>query len=201
MHIAPSSFVRKKIRELLEPLERSALIDTLVDLAATSDETANYLEVRFGKRGESEDLEKLSSRIDDALDYAVSSRRMDSWGRMHIDTSDIFREIEEREKQGLIRLAFSELELLLTRLYDYYEYQEECELEDEVRFCVEQMVRISTSATDHGDKEFFFDRCITICTSSKADDYGSDSGHELMKANYRNRPAFTDELTKLLKRI
>ena len=181
MNIAPTSFVRGKIRELLEPLERSALIDTLVDLAATSDETANYLEVRFGKRGEREDLEMLSSRIDDVLDYAVSSKRLDSWRHMHIDTSDIFREIEEREKQGLFRLAFSELELLLTRLYDYYEHQEECELEDEVRFCVEHMVRIAASATDNRDKEFFFDRCIAICTSSKADDYGSDSGHELMR--------------------
>jgi hypothetical protein len=123
----------------------------------------------------------LSSRVDAALDYAVSSKRLDSWGHMHIDTSDIYREIEEREKQGLIRLAFSELEILLTRLYDYYEYQEECELEDEVTYCVEHMVRIAASATDHGDKDFFFDRCIAICTNSKADDYGSDSGYELMK--------------------
>jgi len=181
MHNDSSRFMRGKIRELLEPLERSALIDALVDLATTSDETANYLEVRFGKRDEREDLDMLSSRIDNALEYAVSSKRLDSWGHMHIDTSDIFREIEEREKQGLIRLAFSELELLLMRLYDYYEYQEECELEDEIRLCVEHMVRIAASATNPGDKDFFFDRCIAICTSSTADDYGSDSGHELMK--------------------
>ena len=155
MHNDSSRFTRGKIRALLEPLERSVLVDALVDLATTSDETANYLEVRFGKRSEREDLEMLSARIDDALNYAVTSKRLDNWGHMHIDTSDIFREIEEREKQGLIRLAFSELELLLMRLYDYYEYQEECELEDEISFCVEHMVRIAASATDPGDKEFF----------------------------------------------
>lgn|GEM_PF-5925144 len=50
------------IRKLLTPLERGALVDVLVDLAASDDKTANYLEVRFGTRGEDEDLAILAAK-------------------------------------------------------------------------------------------------------------------------------------------
>jgi len=42
----PRRINREEIRELLEPLERTVLIDVLVDIAESNYETANYLDCR-----------------------------------------------------------------------------------------------------------------------------------------------------------
>ena len=56
------------IRKLLEQLDRNTLINVLVDLAIDDDETANYLEVCFGARGEDEDIAALTAKIEKELD-------------------------------------------------------------------------------------------------------------------------------------
>jgi hypothetical protein len=170
-----------KIRKLLASLDRNTLIDVLVDLADTDEETANYLEVRFGTRGEDEDIAILTKKIKQELRSAASRNRRGDWGHMHIETGDIYREIDEREKQGRIKLAFSELEVLFRELQDYYEYQEECEIDDECDYCIGRMAEIAESATDPSDKEFIFGHCLELCGSEGSRDYGSDSDKKLLK--------------------
>lgn len=169
------------IRKLLASLDRNALIDALVDLADSDDETANFLEVRFGTRQEDKDIAILTAKIEQELKRAASRNRRGDWGHMQLETGDIFREIDEREKQGKIRLAFSELEVLFRELQNYYEYQEECEIDDECDYCIRRMAEIAESATDPSDREFIFERCIGLCGSEGSRDYGSDSDEKLLK--------------------
>jgi len=190
------------IRKLLESLDRNELIDVLVDLAASDHETANYLEVRFGERAEDEDITILSAKIEEELNRAASSRHRGSWGHMQIDFGDIMREIEEREKQGRIRLAFTELEVLFRKLQDYYEYQEECEIDDECDYCIRRMADIAKSVVDPNDKEFVFERCIGMCGSEAAKNYGADCDVNLLKIamdflDRDNRHKFEDALAGL----
>ena len=186
---------RETIRKLLAPLDRNMLIDVLVDLACSDNETANYLEVRFGTRNEDEDIAVLTAKIEYELTRAASRNRRDDWGNMQIETGDIFREIDERKKQGKIRLAFSELEAVFRELQNYYDCQEECEIDDECDDCIRGMAGIAESATDPDDKEFIFEHCLELCGAEGSRDYGSDSDEKLLKIamgflNHDNRNKF-----------
>jgi len=169
------------IRKLLVPLDRNALIDVLVDLADSDDETANYLEVRFGTRGEDEDIAILTEKIKQELERAASRNSRDAWGNMQIDIGDIYREIDEREKQGKIRLAFSELEALFRELQNYYDFQEECEIDDECDDCISRLAKIAELATIPTDREFIFEHCIGLCGLEGSRDYGSNSDEKLLR--------------------
>lgn len=102
-------------------------------------------------------------------------------------------------QKGKIRLAFTELEILFRKLQDYYEYQEECEIDDECGYCIMKMADIADAATDPHDKEFIFERCIGMCGPNAAESYGADFDYRLLKIaisfiNQGNRHGFEDVL-------
>jgi hypothetical protein len=169
------------IGELLEGLDKDALISFLVEYADHDARFRNALCVRFCEPEFEEELDRLGREIDYALDGASDYRRRGDWGNIEFDVSDIYTEIAVRAEQGHVRLAFASLELLYRKLLELFEYQEECEIGDEVEYyLLERMVEVADKAVLPEDREYIFQHCIELSRLEDGKDYGADYEDKLL---------------------
>ena len=162
------------MRETLEKLSKKELIDFVVEYVEGDPKLANALAVAFREPDHEQELRKIEYAIDRALWGIADYRRRDYWGYVDIDVSDIKAEIMLRAKQGHIRLAFAELELLYCRLLGLFGFQSECEISDEAECCLGMMHEIAGEATLQEDKEFIFGRCLELADFDEGAEFGAD---------------------------
>jgi len=189
------------MRELLQKLSKEKIIDFLVEYGKENSDFANAVNVRFGKTEFSEELNKMERFIDIAFSDVGDYYYHDGWGELDFDTSQIYKEIAERLKQGHIRLAFAECSLLYQKYLEVFEYQEECEVADEAESTLELMADIAKKATTTEDKEYIFNECIALCDIDDGRDYGADYDDKLLSiaSNFVTKENAA-ELIKILER-
>lgn len=171
----------QSIRELLGQLSKDELIDFIATYSVRDDRFADAVSVRFSEPEFQHEITKLEKRVDAALEPANEYRTYGGWGYIDIDLSDIVMEIEQRTKQGHIKLAFDEVELLYRKLLENFEYQQECELSDEAESCLDLMAEIAGDAVLSEDKEYIFEQCIKLSELEDGKDYGADYEGELLR--------------------
>jgi hypothetical protein len=175
-----ASDLNPPVRELLEKLQKSEIIDFLVEYSENGSKLANAVNVSFRKPEFDTELSKIEHEIDTALEDVSDYRNRDSWGNVHFDVSGIIEEIYQRMKQGHIKLAFAETELLYRKLLESFEYQGECEISDMAEYCVDIMSDIACRANTSNDKEYIFRKCIELSMLETGKDYGADYEDKLL---------------------
>lgn len=190
------------MRKLLERLSREELLDFLDDYAKSDPRFANTVNVRFGKPGYDEELDKIKRVIDAALEGVNDYSARDSWGNVSFCTGDIISEIRTRIRQGHIRLAFAETVMLYRKLLNLFEYQGECEISMEADYCIKVMSDIADAATSDEDKAHIFKQCITLSDIEDGKDYGADYEDELLAVaaklvTLENRSELEDALARV----
>jgi hypothetical protein len=168
------------MRDLIKNIEPSELLDFLVEYAQRNSKFANELRVKFAEPDLHAEIDKISALIDEALDGVSDYSRRDSWGWVHVDTSDIAFEIRERVEQGHIRLAFAALETLYLKLLEVFEYQGECEISDEAEDCLRMMSETADSADAVSDQEYIYEHCIELAYKDEGKNYGADYEDKLL---------------------
>jgi len=190
------------IRDLLEKIEKSDLLDFLEDYMKRDPKLEDALRVRFMEPEIHDELRKISNKIDIALDEATDYRDRRSWGYINVDTSDISYEINQRAEQGHIKLAFAALETLYLKLLDTFEFQEECEISDEAESCLKQMAEVADKATEPSDQTYIYEQCIKLAGSDNGKDYGADYEDRLLEiaarfVTQKNREKIEEALIRL----
>jgi len=174
------TYSEKSIGKLFDKLSKEELIEFLGAYAKGDAKFANAVAVHFRKPEFAEELTKIESVINSALDGASDYRTHDSWGYVNFDVSDIFEEIRLRADQGHIMLAFAELELLYGKLLENFEYQGECEISDEAETCLDIMLELASKTVRVEDKEYIFKHCIELSELEDGKDYGADYEDKLL---------------------
>lgn len=173
------------MRELLENAKPGELFDFLEEYAKRDTAFGNALCVRFAEPDFHAELDKISAKIDSALDGASHYRRQSRWGSICADTSDITSEIEQRVEQGHIRLAFAELEIFYLKLLAVFEYQDECEISDEAESCLWLMSDVAGKAVEASDQEYIYEHCIDLAYVDDGKDCGADYEDKLLSIAVR----------------
>ena len=168
------------ITKLIEGLSKEQLIEFLVEYAERDSKLVNAINVRFGVPEYKAELAKIDRKIAHVLNGVSDWDTHDSWGHVHIDTSDIVYEVYERVEQGHIRLAFAELELLYRKMLENFEYQGECEIADKAEDCLRIMAEIAGKAALTEDKDYIFKQCIELSELEDGKDYGADYEDKLL---------------------
>jgi hypothetical protein len=171
---------RRMYRNILENAKPKDLFDFLEEYAKLDEKFKNALHVRFSAPDFEDDLHKVRVMIDNALDAAVEYGRHDSWGWMKIDTSEIIFEIKQRAKQGNVKLAFAELEILYRKLIELFECQSECEVNDEAESVLQMIADVAKKATDPHDKEYIFEHCIDLAKADVNQNFGAENEDQLL---------------------
>jgi hypothetical protein len=187
--------------DLLTSADASELLDFLSDYAKHDSKFDNAVQVRFGAPDFDHEVDKITEMIDDALTGNGGDYRRGSWGHIYVDTSEICEEIRARAEQGHIRLAFTESEMLYRKLLELFEYQEECEINDEAGDCIDKMTEVAKMATAADDQEYIFEHCLELCELDIAQNYGENYETRFLKIALRfitpaNRAKFEAELSK-----
>jgi hypothetical protein len=190
------------MRDLLKKVEQEELFDFLEEYAEYNPKFDNAIHSRFSKPVFQDELDKISEVIDDALKNVLDYRQRDNWGCVNVNTSDIIFEINQRAAQGNIKLAFSEIEMLFRKLITLFEYQGECEISNEVDYCLDLMSDIAKQATDIADKEYIYDHCIDLAYLDDGKNYGEDYTDQLLDISVQfvtqeNRAKFDAALMQL----
>jgi hypothetical protein len=191
----------EQMKRLLKKAKPEDLFDFLEEYAERDAKFENALRVRFSEPDFQDELDKMNAMIDAALADASDHRYHGIWGSVNINTSEILFEIEQREKQGKIRLAFAELEMLYLKLLEIFEYQDECEISDEAEYCLKLMSDVAKKATDVSDKEYIYEHCIDLAYVDEGKNYGADYEGQLLGISARfvtreNRTKLDDALTE-----
>jgi hypothetical protein len=168
------------IYKLLEGLSKKQLIDFITEYAEQDSRFENIINVRFGVPEYDIELAKVKRKINHVMDGVSDWNTHDSWGHVHIDTSDIINEVYERLRQGHVRLAFAELMLLYRKLIENFEYQGECELADEAENCIRIMAEIADNAVLADDKDYIFKQCLELAALEDGKNYGADYEDKLL---------------------
>jgi len=169
-----------QVREFFENINRERLLDFLAEYAASDAKFANAVNVHFGRPEFEEELKKIEKTVNSAFNGMKYYGDRDNWRYLDIDTNTIVDEIEQRTRQGHIRLAFAEIEILYRKLVENFEYQEECEVSDEAESCLDIMSEIAAKATREEDKKYIFERCIALSEFDEGKDYGADYEDRLL---------------------
>ena len=168
------------MHDLLEAAAPEALLDFVKEYARHDPKFENALRVQFAQPDFEAELEKISGIIDAALADVPDWDKHDKWGWISIDTGDILFEVEQRVKQGHIRLAFAALETLYVKLLENFEYQGECELAMEAEACLARMANVAAQATDPADREYILAHCAALADSKVGEGYGADYEDKLL---------------------
>lgn len=190
------------MRKLLESKNSGELLDFLEEYAKRDDAFRNALRVRFAKPDFHAELKSISAKIDNVLDDVPNyNRHRGGWGYVNIDTDNIIFEIEERVKQGHIKLAFAELEILYVKLINLFEYQEECEISDKAESCLWFMSDVAEKAVETSDCTYIYEHSIDLACLEDGKDYGADYEDTLLSIAARfvtqdNRAMLEDALSQ-----
>ncbi len=168
------------LRKLLEKASKANLIDFLVEYAEYDGRFKNAVHVCFASHEYAAELSKIEAAIAEALAGTYDDDKRDRWGWVSFDISDIVWEIERRTKQGHIRLAFAEIELLYRKLLENFEYQGECEISMEAERCLDLMAVIAGKSDSSEDREFIFKQCVLLSAWEEGRPYGADYKDRLL---------------------
>ena len=168
------------MRDLLEGLSKKDLVDFLVDYAETDTKFTNALNMQFQEPVYEEELVRIENDIDYELADVSDFSDRNKWGNLIFDVSSIYFEMDQRKRQGHIRLAFDIAALLYCKLLEIFEYQGECEVSDEASSCIKEMSDISRMAVNEQDKAYIYHKCIELAALEDGKDYGADYEDELL---------------------
>ena len=169
------------IQNTLKKINKNDLLEFIIDYAEKDAKFMNALNVKFSAPENKNELIKLGNQIDSLLKYAASRRGRDSWGYMNIDISGVLDELYERSRQGHIKLAFDGAEMLYRKMLEVFEYQEECELSDEIENLLSTMSDMADESSEQEDKDYIFEQCISLSEIETAKEYGADYEVSLFK--------------------
>ena len=148
---------------LIKNADENKLAEFLADYANQNPKFAIALKARFSEQmNYFDEISNFHFLIDEAIEKALNYRLSGSFSYLNIDTSEVTDEINERARQGHIKLAFDALKLLYTSLLAIYEYQDECEVSDEIEDCLDHMVDVAKKASLPSDKEFIHKCCVEL---------------------------------------
>jgi len=179
---APKKKTQKQqgISALLQDIDPTDLRYFIAQYAERDQKFDNALRVRFAQPDFDAELKKIKRSVNAVLADVSDWDTHDRWGGVDIDTSEILYEIEQRMEQGHIRLAFAGLEALYVGLLENFEYQGECELSMEAEDCLKRMADIAEQVTEPRDREYIFERCVTLADLEKGRRYGADYADQLL---------------------
>ena len=169
------------MQSILKGISKDDLMEFLLEYAKKDTKFLNAFNVKFAAPENAHELTKLEKQIDSLLKYATSRRGRDSWGYMDIDISGILDELFERAQQGHVRLAFDGAEMLYRKMLDIFEYQEECELSDEIENLLLAMLDMADEVSKKEEKDYIFEQCIRLAELDTAKEYGADYEVSLYK--------------------
>jgi len=174
--------MKMNFRGLLEQIKPGKLLDFLEDYAKHNSGFEGALRVRFEVPDERAELAGLERKIDAALEEVSYNRHGAHWyGGVHLDTSCITFDVEQRVKQGNILLTFKMLELFYRKLLEVFENQDECEVSMEIENVLKLMAEVADQAVDSADQAYIFECCIALADVEDGKDYGAEYEEELLE--------------------
>ena len=162
------------MKDILEKQSKRALVDFIAECAQCDETLARLVSARFGKSESKKELRRIEKEIDAAFGDGLGYGRRGSWGYIDFDISDVMLEIEMHAQQGKFRFAFEALVLLCRKLLSLFEYQEECEISEEVEICLVIMAEIAEKTTIAADGQYIFQECLALADVEDGKEYGAD---------------------------
>lgn len=166
--------------ETWESVSKEKLLDFVREYARRDEVFANALRVQFDQPVTRKDVSRIRDRFKERLEAAFHDRFRQRWTPRSLQTGEIFHEIDERTAQGHFRMAFESLSAVYKELLEYFDVQEECEVSDEVEYCLTKMADVARRISDPTDQVFVYDTCIELANLQTGRDYGASYEDKLL---------------------